>query len=311
MAFGDGIIGQDMPRQFDDTYFDRVSQIGPGEAPAIADSSTIGNISPGVHQCAVIFVTRQGYWTEPSPPVSWSAAGGKQASITNIPTGPSNVVQRLLAFTASGGANFYNVPSTMTINDNTTTSLTVDFTDTILLSGTSMDYLFSQIELPEQLGVIAYSQRLFWWGERANMDNWRNLTFDGGWDASGNGRPLGWQLDPSFGAGGSREPSDVVWGDAYRITADGVTAARGYDLIKTPSAISLAIRSSSNNTDYSVRARVKRSSGLSAGTLRVNAYSPTMGQLGTGLAVTPLKLTTAIRSSPRIYLRRRVACRPT
>jgi hypothetical protein len=40
-----------------------------------------------------------------------------------------------------------------------------------------------------------------------------------------------------------------------------------------------------NNTDYSVRARVKRSSGLSAGTLRINAYSPTAGQLGTGLAV--------------------------
>ena len=101
-------------------------------------------------------------------------------------------------FTASGGANFYNVPATMVINDNTTTSLTVDFTDTILLSGTSMDYLFSQIELPEQLGVAAYAERLFWWGERANMDNWRNLTFDGGWDASGNGRPLGWLLDPSF-----------------------------------------------------------------------------------------------------------------
>ena len=149
-----------------------------------------------MHQCAVVFVTRQGYWTAPSPPVSWTAAGSLKVSVTNIPTGPSNVVQRLLAFTASGGANFYNVPATMTINDNTTTSLTVDFTDTILLSGTSMDYLFSQIELPEQLGVVGYAERLFWWGERANMDNWRNLTFDGGWDASGNGRPLGWQLDP-------------------------------------------------------------------------------------------------------------------
>ncbi|MGC2402049.1 MAG: hypothetical protein WA510_19790, partial [Acidobacteriaceae bacterium] len=222
--------------------------------------------------------------TEPSPALFWSAAGGKQASVTNIPTGPSNVVQRLLAFTASGGANFYNVPSTMTINDNTTTSLTVDFTDTILLSGTSVDYLFSQIELPEQLGVIAYSQRLFWWGERANMDNWRNLTFDGGWDASGDGRPLGWQLDSSFGAGGSREPSDVVWGDAYRITADGVTAARG---MIEQNAISDAAGNPlfTNNTDYSVRARIKRSSGLSAGTLRINAYSPTAGQLGTGLAV--------------------------
>jgi hypothetical protein len=59
------------------------------------------------------------------------------------------------------------------------------------------------------------------------MDNWRNLTFDGGWDASGNGRPLGWQLDSIFGAGAGREPTDVVWGDAYRITADGATAARG------------------------------------------------------------------------------------
>ncbi len=291
MAFGDGIIGQDIPRQYDDTNFDRVSQIGPAEGPAVADSTSGGSISPGVHQLVVVFVTRQGYWTAPSPPVSWTAAGNWKANVTNIPTGPSNVVQRLLAFTASGGASFYHVPATMVIDDNSSTSLTVDFTDTILLSGTSMDYLFSQIELPEQLGVTAYAERLFWWGERANMDNWRNLTFDGGWDASGNGRPLGWQLDPTFGAGGSREPSDVVWGDAYRITADGVTGGRGYifqgaitDVDGDPLFVT--------NTDYSLRARVKRSAGLSAGTLRVNAFSPTMGQLGTGLAITPSQATT-------------------
>jgi hypothetical protein len=292
MAFGDGVIGQDMPRQYDDTNFDRVSQIGPAEGPAAADSTSAGNISPGVHQFVVVFVTRQGYWTAPSPPVSWTAAGNWKANITNIPTGPSNVVQRLLAFTASGGASFYNVPATMVINDNTSTSLTVDFTDTILLSGTSMDYLFSQIELPEQLGVTSYAERLFWWGERANMDNWRNLTFDGGWDASGNGRPLGWLLDPTFGAGGSREPNDVVWGDAYRITADGVTVGRGYiyqGAITDNDGDPLFVA----NTDYSVRARVKRSSGLSAGTLRVNAFSPTMGQLGTGLAITPSQLATS------------------
>lgn len=291
MAFGDGIIGQDMPRQFDDTYFDRVSQIGPAEAPATADSTSIGNISAGVHQCTVIFVTTQGFWTAPAPPTVWTAEGGKEVSIANIPTGPSNVVQRLLAFTASGGANFYHVPSTMILNDNTTTSLTLDFTDTILLSGTSIDYLFSQIELPEQLGVIAYAERLFWWGERANMDNWRNLTFDGGWDTSGDGRPLGWQLDPSFGAGASREASDVVWGDAYRITADGVTAARGM-IVQNAVADAAGNPLFANKTDYSVRARVKRSSGLSAGTLRINAYSPTAGQLGTGLAVSFMQAST-------------------
>ncbi len=293
IAFSDGITGQDLPRQFDDLYLDRVSQIGPAEGPALADS-TAGSISPGVHQCVVVFVTRQGFWTEPSPPVSWTAAGSLQVSVTNIPTGPSNVVQRLLAFTGSGGANFYHVPATMLINDNTTTSLVVDFSDTILLSGVSMDYLFSQIELPEQLGVVDYSERLFWWGERAQMDNWRNLTFDGGWDASGSGRPLGWQVDPSFGAGGSRQAADVVWGDAYQITADGVTASRGYifqNAIVDASGNPLFV----NNTDYSVRARVQRTSGLNSGTLRINAYSPTAGPLGTGLAVSISQATTGFQ----------------
>jgi hypothetical protein len=285
IAFSDGLVGQDMPRQYDDSFLDRVSQTGPGEGPAVADATAAGNISPGAHQCSVIFLTRQGYYTAPSPPVTWTAAGSFKVNVTNIPTGPSNVIARLLAFTASGGATFYNVPATMTINDNTTTSLVVDFTDTILLSGTSFDYLFSEIELPNQLGVAAYAERLFWWGERSKMDNWRNVSFDGGWDASGDGRPLGWHLDGTFGAGGSREPSNVVWGDAYRITADGVTAERGYisqnaitDAAGNPL---LAI-----NTDYSVRAHVARSAGLTAGTLRVNAFSPTLGQVGLGLAVT-------------------------
>ncbi|MGA9883590.1 MAG: hypothetical protein WBQ34_07720 [Candidatus Acidiferrales bacterium] len=291
MALGDGQIGQDLPRQFDGTNFDRVSQIGPGEGPSVADSTTAGSVSPGVHQVSVVFVTRQGYWTAPSPPVSWTSAGNLKVNVTNIPTGPTNVVQRLLAFTASGGASFYHVPAAMVINDNTTTSLTVDFSDTILLSGTSMDYLFGQVELPPQLGTVAYAERIFWWGERAAMDNWRNLSFDGGWDASGNGRPLGWQLDPTFGAGGSRESSDVIWGDAYRIAADGATASRG--MIEQYATVDAAGNPLCvNNTDYSVRARIKRSANLSAGTLRIVAYSPTAGQVGAGMGIAFTQATT-------------------
>src|SRR5690348_266544 len=290
MAFGDGTSGQDIPRQYDDTTLDRVSQIGPAEGPAVSDSVSTGNISPGVHQCVVVFVTRQGYWTAPSPPVSWTAAGGFKASVTNIPTGPANVVQRLMAFTASGGASFYHVPATMVINDNTTTSLSVDFTDVILLSGTSMDDLFSQIELPEQLGVTDYAERLFWWGERAQMDNWRNLSFDGGWDASGNGRPLGWQLDPSLGPGAGRESANVIWGDAFKITADGTSIVRGmieqsaiFDVNGNPLCV--------NNVGYSVRARVAQTGNLTQGTLRINAHSASAGQVGTGLSVSVLQTT--------------------
>ncbi|MFZ0857736.1 MAG: hypothetical protein WAN10_12875 [Candidatus Acidiferrales bacterium] len=291
MAFSDSQLGQDLPRQFDDTYFDRVSQIGPAEGPAVADATDAGSISPGVHQVAVIFVTRQGYWTMPSPPVSWTAAGGFKVNVTNIPTGPANVVQRLLAFTGAGGATFYQVPATMTINDNITTSLEVDFTDDILLAGVSMQDLFNNVELPDQLGVIAYSERLFWWGERAKMPNWSNLSFDGGWDPSGDGRPLGWQLGATFSAGGSRESSDVVWGDAYRITADGSTVERG--LIQQTALTDVNGNPLlQNNTDYSVRAQIARSAGLTQGTFRINCYSLSQGFLGSGLAVTAVQATT-------------------
>jgi len=284
MAFSNTTLGEDMPRQYDDIHFDRVSQIGPAEGPSLADAADAGNISPGAHQCAVIFVTRQGYWTIPSPPVTWTAAGGKKVSVTNIPTGPSNVVQRLLAFTGAGGATFFQVPATMTINDNVTTSLEVDFDDTILLAGVSMDDLFANVELPDQLGVIAYSDRLFWWGERAKMPNWRNLSFDGGWDASDNGRPLGWQLGATFSAGGSRESSDVVWGDAYRITADGSTISRGV-IQQTALTDTDGNPLLQANTDYSVRARVKRTANLTQGTFRVNCFSVSRGFFGTGMAV--------------------------
>jgi hypothetical protein len=172
----------------------------------------------------------------------------------------------------------------MVIDDNTTTSATIDFTDAILLSGASMDYLFSQIELSEQLGVIDYAERLFWWGERNRMDNWQNLTFDGGWDSSGNGRPLGWALDSSLGAGATQETSNVVWGDAYKITADGASLTRGmisHNAVLDVNGNPLCV----NNVSYSVRARVMRTASLSQGTLRINAYSPSAGQVGIGMAI--------------------------
>jgi hypothetical protein len=46
------------------------------------------------------------------------------------------------------------------------------------------------------------------------------------------------------------------------------------------------------NADYSVRARVKRSNNLAAGTLRINAFSPMPGQIGAGLSVTVVQITT-------------------
>src|SRR6202042_2998865 len=39
LAISDGKFGNDMPRQYDATHFDRVSQCGPGAGPSIVDAN--------------------------------------------------------------------------------------------------------------------------------------------------------------------------------------------------------------------------------------------------------------------------------
>ena len=193
IAFHDGKFGIDIPRQYDGTNFDRVSQVGPGAGPLTAFDApaepvyTVANaptgavrnnnvvtittttahnlypgatvliagvvdatfngtfvvqsvpstttltyqqlgaasnsggssgsatatlapqLSAGVHQVSVLFQTRQGYLTQPSPPVTWTASGGRRVQLTGIPLplSDANVVARVLAFTPAGGASFY------------------------------------------------------------------------------------------------------------------------------------------------------------------------------------------------------------
>lgn len=262
-----------------------------------------GNISAGPHFVTAFFITRQGYWTKYAPPVEWTAAGGLQASLTNIPIGPPNVIARGLAFTAAGGSNFYHIPATMLINDNTTTSLTIDFTDTNLLAGTTVDYLLTLIELGEVSSFFEDADRLWALGERNHLTNVNNLTFDGGF---GSGAvPLGWSAgdaNGNFNAGGSADTTIADWGFAYRITGDGATISRGainqnaaQMAIGDPwsRAFGFPVPVFKQNVGYSVRARVLRSSGLTAGTLRINVDSPSVGFLAVGLAVTAATASTA------------------
>ena len=45
LAISDGRNGTDLPRQFDDTNFDRVSQVGPGAGPTVVDENVVVGIS--------------------------------------------------------------------------------------------------------------------------------------------------------------------------------------------------------------------------------------------------------------------------
>jgi hypothetical protein len=238
-AFFNATGSFDIPRQFDDTFWDRVSQVGPGASPAAVDSATAGNIAAGKHQVSVAFVTRQGFITAASvPPTTWTAAGVKQVSLTTIPIGPPNIVARLLLFTpvitapATTGS-FYSMPTgttqlatptVMLINDNTTVNYTVDFTDAILIASFQANYLFSQLELGECAFAAGYNSRLLWLGERNKQSNFINTTFDGGFaQAAPVSTPVG-PNSPTVAANGG-EVNGIAWANPNNVfVSDGVAA---------------------------------------------------------------------------------------
>jgi hypothetical protein len=284
----------------DSTHFTFTATTGGLVASGGGTAAAAGNVATGVHQVCVIFQTRQGYLTQPGPATSWTASGGMRAVVANIPTGPSNIVGRILCFTGAGGASFFYTgsgtslfSSNMVISDNTTTSVTVDFSDAILLAGTNVDDLFKLIELSDCAGVLDYSERLFWWGERNKMDNWVNLGFDGGFSGPSLPHyPMGWTPDPVFAPGGADEENFVVWGAAYSIVGNGTTPTRG---LMTQGAVqdALGAQRIQMNTDYTVRARCARNATLSQGTLHVHLFSPSAGLNTTGLQLTATQLSTS------------------
>jgi hypothetical protein len=284
----------------DATHFTFTAATGGLAASGGGAAAAAGSISAGVHQVCVIFKTRQGYLTQPGPATSWTASGGKRAVVTNIPTGPSNVIARILCFTGAGGASFFYTgggttlfSGNMVLADNTTTSLVVDFSDAILLAGTNVDNLFKLIELGDCAGVLDYAQRLFWWGERNKMNNWLNLGFDGGFTGPLLPHyPLGWTPDAVFAPGGGDEQNLVVWGSAYTIVGNGTTPTRG---LMTQSAVQDALGTPriQVNMDYTVRARCARNATLSQGTLHLHLYSASGAVNTTGLQLTAAQLTTS------------------
>ncbi len=379
IAFHDGQFGIDIPRQYDGTNLDRVSQTGPGAGPVTAFDApaepvyTIANspagavrnnntvtittttahnlypgasvniagvtdasfdgtfvvqsvpsattltypqlgaasnsgggaatlapqLSAGVHQVCVFFKTRQGYLTQPSPPVTWTASGGRRVQLTGIPLplNDANIVARVLAFTPSAGGSFYYTSGEsdspqMIIADTSTTSITLDFSDTALLAGTLADPLFRLAELGECAGVIGYASRLFWWGERNQVGNFENLSFDGGFVASGPGvrPPLGWISDNTYGGAGAGTAS-ALWGGAWEIVGDGVANDKGM-ITQGACRDSDGVPILQPNTAYSVRFRAMNdpaSAAPTSGNLHVHLYSASQGiDLGFNVAATAL-----------------------
>src|SRR5205807_2350398 len=94
LAISDGKSGNDLPRQFDDTNFDRVSQSGPGAGPTIVDENVNVAVvaSPnGATQAAAVTIanapsgaTENGFLVTITTTVAHGLAAGQSVTVAGV-----------------------------------------------------------------------------------------------------------------------------------------------------------------------------------------------------------------------------------
>lgn len=200
-------------------------------------------ITPGTKQGSVFFITRNGAVTRPAPTSTFVIPSNCGAILcTHIPVGPPNVVARGITFTESGqngiaGANFYyyDTPVSFYVNgvrytsdaliipDNTSTTATFAFSDSVLLASDEIDIpgndYFNLIELGSPAWMFQYASRMLYGLCQTKIQNLLNMTFDGGYlptFSSALPMPTGWTAIGNGSVG-----SYTVTG--FSITANEVT----------------------------------------------------------------------------------------
>jgi hypothetical protein len=240
----DGNAAQIIASGFDATYgfFIQFFQFGPdtsiSSTGGTAIAQIIGQIQGGQRSGVLIFASADGALTAPSIPIQLTTLGGTNLLLaSNVAIGPAGTARRIIAFTPAAGANFYYITPTgllpganqsiiaatgTVIENNTSTSIALDFNDAQLIAGTQIDVtgnnLFNQVVLAPCLGVIEYEGRMAWWGEINNIKNLINPGFDGGYEppsgtCSVSGSTVTWQSGALF---------EAEWADA-QIMIDGTT----------------------------------------------------------------------------------------
>ena len=209
-------------------------QYGPNATTAQAGTVTpYGQATPGIHQVRQCYLFQSGAISKPSPPATFVANGSQYVSVSGLSIGPANVAARILLFTGAGGAYFFYIPtpaqvnglvvSTATqINDNTTTSVVLDFSDNTLYAaiGCSIpgNNLAAQVTLGATAGFFTYASRLQAWGERNKVQNFLNMGFDA--DAAGVNAPQGWTITGTTVAGVTVSLTTRPPGSQWRISTN-------------------------------------------------------------------------------------------
>jgi hypothetical protein len=265
---------------------------------------TTGVIGIGQRSCCYSFLTRNGFLSQPSPIFKFDVvAGAANIAVAQLLTGPSNVIARVVHFTAANGGNFYNIPDPVSVtvngvttvntstwvNDNVTTNVTFSFADDVLLAADQIDIegdnLFECIELGSCTALVPYSERIAAIGEQNKIINLLNYSFDGGVQVvqsaggSTSNYPAGWTVDPVNGAGGSVVASPI-FGSAYTINNSSGSTQAIYGMI-TQDAYQdeFNVPIIAPNTLYSVRVTFSVPTGNpGGGNLVIDLYSPSLGR---------------------------------
>jgi hypothetical protein len=245
-------------------------------------------VAAGTKQGVVFFITRNGYWTAPSAPVTFTVPDNTTAILASqIPIGPPNVIARGIAFTESGqngvpGANFFTIPTpvdyiaenvtytstALLINDNTSTTATFFFTDSVLLNAEAIDIqgnnLFNLIELGSPGWIVKYDSRNFYGLCQNKIQNFTNLSFDGGYNPGATLKPLGWTIADIYG----RLLVSPVFGNSYYIeNTSGGTLGQAGLISETAYQDAYQQPILNAHTTYSVRVTARIPSGNTTGGL--------------------------------------------
>lgn len=283
-------------------------QFDPGKVIANGSGGAIGlagGLGSGTRQAVVMFLTDSDYLTQPSPFIEFTLPSDAASIIVNnLPIGPPNVKARVVAFTGANGGNFYWIPTPVMItsngqqvtydativNDNTSHQATFSFTDAVLLAADEIDIqgnnLFEQKELGPSLGCIAYANRMFYWGELAKINNFKNMSFDGGiaqYVPPGGAptdvvstSPLGWTPDPDLGLGISVVPS-IVFGNSMQVDNATGLEQTFWGLITQPAfEDQYGVTILDANVSYSVRISLRSLAQITGGGYHVNLFSPSI-----------------------------------
>ncbi|HEX8711811.1 MAG TPA: hypothetical protein VF730_08060, partial [Terracidiphilus sp.] len=203
-------------------------------------------ITAGVKQGSVFFITRNGDVTRPAPPVTFTVPSNCGAIlVTHIPVGPENVVARGITFTESGqngvaGANFYyyDTPVSFEVNgvnytsaaliiqDNTSTTATLAFSDAVLLASDEIDVpgnnYFNLIELGNPVWMFQYASRMLYGLCQSKIQNLLNMSFDGGYQPTYSSQfpmPAGWTALGAGNVGSYTVTAFQIASDVVTVTA--------------------------------------------------------------------------------------------